>query len=256
MTAQELLSRHDVAHIRANNPGLMTLSGTNTWLLGRDPTYVVDPGPLLDDHVAAIVAEAEARGGAAAILATHAHADHVDALDAVCDALGGPPVVIGTGGPDAVGPLRAVPIPGHAPEHVAWVAGPVGFSGDAVLGEGSVFVAPGQGGLAGYLEGLRGLRALDLELIGPGHGPVVTDPRAKLDEYLDHRVDRERRLLAALDAGRRSVDELLDDAWSDAPAALRFPAMITLAAHLEKLDEEGRLPAGVERPTLPEGLHG
>ena len=126
--------------------------------------------------------------------------------------------------------------------------GRVCFTGDAVLGTGSVFVAPGPGSLAGYLAALRRLRALPLELLCPGHGPPVDDPAAKLDEYLAHRLDRERRLLDALARGLRSEGELLDDVWDDAPTALRFAAGVTLRAHLEKLSDEGRLPAGVEIP--------
>ncbi len=82
----------------------------------------------------------------------------------------------------------------------------------------------------------------------PGTGPVVEDPAAKLDEYVAHRRERERRLLEALGAGARSVSELLDGAWSEVPEILRPAATVTLAAHLDKLDDEGRLPAGVERP--------
>ena len=77
---------------------------------------------------------------------------------------------------------------------------------------------------------------------------MVEDPRAKLDEYIAHRLDRERRLLDALAGGRRTVEELLDSAWSDVPAELRPVAALTLAAHLDKLAEEDRLPPGVERP--------
>ena len=105
-------------------------------------------------------------------------------------------------------------------------------------------------GLDAYLEGLERLRSRTLELLLPGHGPVVADPAAKLDEYISHRLDRERRLIAALDAGKRSVPELLDDVWDDAPSALRPAAAWTLAAHLDKLESEGRLPEGVERPEL------
>jgi glyoxylase-like metal-dependent hydrolase (beta-lactamase superfamily II) len=128
------------------------------------------------------------------------------------------------------------------------VTGRVALTGDAVLGEGSVFIAPDPGALAGYLDALRALRARALDVLLPGHGPPVDDPAAKLDEYIAHRLDRERRLVAALEAGRRSVDELLDDVWDDAPAALRPAAAVTLAAHLDKLADEGRLPEGVERP--------
>jgi hypothetical protein len=84
-----------------------------------------------------------------------------------------------------------------------------------------------------------------------GHGPPVTDPPALLERYLEHRRDRERRLLEALADGLRTVDELLDRVWDDAPASLRPAAAATLAAHLDKLDEEGRLPDGVQRPPWP-----
>ena len=94
--------------------------------------------------------------------------------------------------------------------------------------------------LGGYLAGLRRLRELDLAVLLPGHGPPIWDVRAKLDEYLAHRLDRERRLLAALEQGLRSEDELLDSAWADAPAELRPFAAISLRAHLEKLRAEGR----------------
>src|SRR5262249_11686615 len=114
---------------------------------------------------------------------------------------------------------------------------------------GSVFVYPDPGALIGYLDGLRRLRARGFSLLLPGHGPVVEDPQAKLDEYLAHRLDRERRLVAALDDGLRSADQLLDRAWAGAAAELRPGAAVTLAAHLDKLAEEGRLPDGVERPS-------
>jgi glyoxylase-like metal-dependent hydrolase (beta-lactamase superfamily II) len=146
------------------------------------------------------------------------------------------------------GPFEALATPGHAPDHFTFVMGAVAFTGDAVLGEGSVFIAPDPGALAAYLDALRRLRALDLELICPGHGPLVPDPAARIGAYLAHRAQREERLLAAIAEGRRSVDELLDAAWDDAPAALRPAAAVTLAAHLDKLAEEGRLPADVERP--------
>jgi glyoxylase-like metal-dependent hydrolase (beta-lactamase superfamily II) len=243
-----LLERHDVALVRAGNASAFTLDGTNTWLIGRDPAYVVDPGPLLDAHLDAILAEAGRRGGIGGIAVTHSHADHVEAVEALAERAGGVPVAREGG----LGPLRSVPTPGHAPDHVAWIAGPVAFTGDAVLGEGSVFLWPDPGALRGYLDALDALRGTGLELLAPGHGPPVGDPDAKLTEYIEHRLDRERRLLAALEAGRRGVDELLDEAWSEVPDLLRPAAAVTLAAHLDKLAEEGRLPAGVERPGLPE----
>jgi glyoxylase-like metal-dependent hydrolase (beta-lactamase superfamily II) len=149
------------------------------------------------------------------------------------------------------GPLEVIATPGHAPDHLAFVVGTAALTGDAVLGEGSVFIAPDPGALDGYLRGLERLRRRELTVLLPGHGPVVTDPAAKIDEYVEHRLTRERRLLAALADGARSVTEMLDAAWGDVPELLRPAATVTLAAHLDKLAAEGRLPAGAERPTGP-----
>lgn len=251
------LDQHDVALVRADNPGPFTLSGTNTWIVGRDPCWVVDPGPALDAHLATIEAEVERRGGAAGIVLTHDHNDHADAAPVLAQRLAARvaatraanAVRIADG--DRVGPFTVVATPGHAPDHVALLAGPVCFTGDAILGEGSVFIAPDPGALSGYLAALERLQGLELDVLCPGHGPVVDDPSAKIGEYLAHRRERERRLVAALDAGLRSVEELLDEVWDDAPAVLRPAAAVTLAAHLDKLEEEGRLPEGVERPKWP-----
>jgi glyoxylase-like metal-dependent hydrolase (beta-lactamase superfamily II) len=248
----------DVGLVTADNPGPFTLQGTNTWLVGRDPCFVVDPGPLMTAHLERVMSDARDRGGIGGIAVTHDHLDHTEAVAELRARAGGVPVAaaryegadVRLGDGDTFGPLRAVATPGHAADHLAYIAGGVCFSGDAVLGEGSVFVWPDPGALRGYLEALERLRAMDLRAICPGHGPVVLDPAAKLDEYVAHRLDRERRLVAALDRGLRTADELIDRVWSDAPAALRPAAMVTLAAHLDKLDEEGRLPEDVERPQL------
>jgi glyoxylase-like metal-dependent hydrolase (beta-lactamase superfamily II) len=250
------LARYDVVGIRADNPGPFSLTGTNTWVVGRDPAWVVDPGPALPAHVEAVAVEVERRGGLGGIALTHDHGDHAEGVPALRERLGGAAPVAAARGEveivladgDRAGPFEALATPGHAPDHLAFVRGEVGFSGDAVLGTGSVFVAPDPGALAGYLTGLARLRARDLALLCPGHGPLVEDPAAKLDEYVAHRRERERLLLDALARGLRSSDELLDAAWSDAPAILRPAAAITLAAHLDKLADEGRLPDGVERP--------
>jgi glyoxylase-like metal-dependent hydrolase (beta-lactamase superfamily II) len=253
----------EVVGIRAANPGPFSLTGTNSWVIGRDRAWLVDPGPALPEHLDALTAELEARGGLAGIALTHDHHDHSEAVPAIRErfpaatlaaARGEVDVLLADG--DKFGPLEALATPGHAPDHLAFVVGTVGLTGDAVLGEGSVFVFPDPGALAGYLNGLRKLRARGLTTLGPGHGPPVLDANAKLDEYIAHRLERERRLVAALDAGSRTTDELLDEVWADAPAVLRPAAAVTLAAHLDKLEEEGRLPEGVERPEPWEMLRG
>ncbi len=251
------LAVHDVVLVRAANPSRFTLSGTNTWLVGRDPCWVVDPGPALPGHVEAVADAARARGGLGGIAVTHDHADHAEAVGPLRAAAGAArevPVVAGRL-PGAVPraqamPFAVVPTPGHAPDHLAFrTPGGVLFSGDAVLGEGSVFVWPDPGALAGYLAALEGLLAEPPELICPGHGPLVERPAAKLREYLDHRHAREAALVAALEAGARTVDALLDAAWADVPDVLRPAAAVTLAAHMDKLAGEGRLPADAERPS-------
>ncbi len=250
------LTEDDIVGIRAANPSPFTLSGTNTWIVRRDPAWLVDPGPALPEHLDALEAELRVRGGLGGIALTHDHADHAEAVPALCErfpearvgaARGAVDVLLDDG--DAFGPLRALRTPGHAPDHLAYLVDGVALTGDAVLGEGSVFIYPDPGALAGYLTALERLRELAPAVIAPGHGPPVYDADAKLTQYITHRLDRERRLIAALDAGRRSVDDLLSDVWSDAPASLRPAAAVTLAAHLDKLEEEGRLPDGVERPS-------
>jgi glyoxylase-like metal-dependent hydrolase (beta-lactamase superfamily II) len=232
------LAAHDIALVRAPNPGPYTLSGTNTWVFGHDPAWVVDPGPALPQHLDAVSAEVAARGGAGGIAATHDHPDHVEGLEALRERFG-VPVAVGAAAGETFGPFGVMALPGHADDHAVFLSGRVAFTGDAVLGEGSVFVT---GRLAEYLDGLRRLRALDLALLCPGHGPPVWDPQARLDGYIEHRLERERRLVDALERGLRTEDELLDAVWDDAPPALRGAAALTLRAHMEKLRGEERWP--------------
>jgi glyoxylase-like metal-dependent hydrolase (beta-lactamase superfamily II) len=246
---------HDVVGLRAGNPGPFTLSGTNTWIVGSDPAWLVDPGPDLGEHVALVLAEVGARGGLGGVALTHDHSDHSGAVAAVRDRFPHVPLAAARGDVDRLlrdgstfGPLEVVSTPGHAPDHLAFIVGDAALTGDAVLGEGSVFIAPDPGALTRYLDALRELRRRDLTVLLPGHGPLVSDPAAKLDEYVAHRLQRERRLVEGLDEGARTIDEMLDAAWGDVPDLLRPAATVTLAAHLDKLATEGRLPEGVERP--------
>jgi glyoxylase-like metal-dependent hydrolase (beta-lactamase superfamily II) len=258
----------DVVLVRGSNTGPMTLSGTNTYLVGK-PAWIVDPGPPDAGHARTVLEAVAELGGAAGIVLTHRHFDHAGAVALVRDeldveVLGGPEPQARSryGEPDAedlgevgivsegqrAGPFEVFETPGHAADHIALLTrdGQL-FCGDTVLGEGSVFIPPGGGSLGRYLESLARLRDLNARVLYPGHGPVVQDPRAKLDEYISHRLERERRLVEGLDDGLRTRDELLDAVWNDAPHALRGAPGMTLESHLDKLDHEGRLPDGVER---------
>jgi glyoxylase-like metal-dependent hydrolase (beta-lactamase superfamily II) len=242
----------DVIRIVAPNPGPMTLQGTNTYLVGRDRAYVVDPGPAIDSHVKAVRVAADERGGIGGVVLTHSDADHSAAVPALDAPLlwgrvsegGGDPRQPVEEPPERIGPFSAVPTPGHAADHVSYVWGDVCFCGDLVLGEGSTIVGPSRlgGSLPEYMSSLERLAELDVRLLCPGHGAWITDPPAKLREYREHRLERERRLLAALAGGERSRHRLLDAVWDDVPDVLRPMAALAMEAHLEKLNAEGRLP--------------
>ena len=251
----DLLTHYDILRVRARNPGPLTLSGTNTWVVGRRPTWIVDPGPLLDEHLVRISAAIDARGGLGGVVLTHDHHDHTEAVGALLERYPAP-LAAGRGAVDVqlsehvrFGPFDVVPTPGHAADHFALVADGACFTGDAVLGEGSVFISPYRGAMAGYLLALTRLRLReDFNVLCPGHGPPVWDAHTKLEEYVAHRIDRENSLIMALGEGRRTIQELLDAVWPEVPEQLFPLATATLAAHLDKLEEEQILPAGVERP--------
>jgi glyoxylase-like metal-dependent hydrolase (beta-lactamase superfamily II) len=240
-------SPEGVVRVRAPNPSPLTLDGTNTYIVGD---WVVDPGPADPSHLDRVFdAVSDTVSGEtrlAGIVLTHDHPDHAEGASGLAERAGGA-AIVRPGGGERVGPFETIATPGHSPDHVCLVAGPALFTGDTVLGEGSVFIGPREGSLAAYLDSLRRLRRLAVEVICPGHGPFVWTPHQKLDEYIEHRLERERQLLDALAAGARTTDELLDAAWSDVPASLRPAAALTLEAHLDKLATDGRLPEGVER---------
>jgi len=228
----------DVERLTAPNPSPMTLEGTNTYVVGRDPATVIDPGPDDPGHIEAVREAAESRGGIGAVLLTHYDGDHTEGVER----LGVEPTKPADG--EVVAGLTAVATPGHAAEHLAFLRGDACFCGDLILGQGSTIVGPREfgGSLADYMESLRKLQGLDLAVLYPGHGPEVHDPQAKIAEYIAHRQEREDRLVAALDRGERRRAALLAEVWNDVPDELRGAAAIAMQAHLEKLEDEGRLP--------------
>lgn len=253
-----LLRDYDILRLRAPNPGPLTLTGTNTWVVGRRPAWVVDPGPSIDTHVKRVMAAIDARGGLGGVALTHDHADHSEAVEALLDAYPAPlaagarrDATVKLADDVCFGPFQAVHTPGHAADHYALIGDGACFTGDAVLGDGSVLITPHPGAMAGYLLALTRLRLReDFNVLCAGHGEVVWDARAKLEEYIAHRVERENRLIVALNEGRRSVADLLDAVWGEVSEELRPAATATLAAHLDKLEDDEVLPRGVERPNF------
>ena len=182
-------------------------------------------------------AAAGERGGAAGVLLTHSHSDHTGGNEM----LGIEPAPVADG--EVNGGLEAVATPGHSADHFCFFTEDgVCFSGDLILGWGSTYVPPDGGSLAAYLLSLRLIQSREPSLICTGHGPWITDPAAKVAEYIEHREARENGLLEAMARGERSRMVLLEEVWSDVPEQLRPAANVVMEAHLQKLEAEGRLP--------------
>jgi glyoxylase-like metal-dependent hydrolase (beta-lactamase superfamily II) len=239
-----------IVRVLAPNPGLRELEGTNTWVLGRWPAVVVDPGPDDDGHLRTVL---ETAGRVAAIVLTHDHPDHAPGAARLSATSGAP--VLAARPPEGGERLHdgqvvrapgvaitAVPTPGHTPDHVAFLGeGGALFTGDAVLGRGTSVIDPPEGDLAQYLRSLRRMRELGPRVIYPGHGPVALHALAKLDEYLDHRAMREEQVLAGLAEGPRTPEELVPSIYGEYPQELYPLAARSVLAHLLKLEAEGRV---------------
>jgi glyoxylase-like metal-dependent hydrolase (beta-lactamase superfamily II) len=148
--------------------------------------------------------------------------------------------------------LRVIATPGHAPDHVAfWLErGRVLFAGDTILGQGSALVAPPEGDMAAYMRSLERIRKLGPRIIAPGHGPLILDPNAKIDEYVRHREQREAQLLEALQRGPATVEELVRKIYVDVDPTLHGLAAQSVRAQLAKLRMEGRIHMLADRYAL------
>ena len=253
MTADQITP--DVARVLAPNPSMMTLDGTNTYLIGRGELAVVDPGPDLPEHVEAIVAALAERGRLRFACVTHHHDDHLPAARRLRERLGVPIVghrlLPGVDRPldheevlelgDAR--LRALVAPGHTADHLCYFLEGDGslFTGDLIAGSGTVIVGEQPGDLVDYLASLRLVDTVGAVRILPGHGPVVDRPRDKIREYLDHRQGREDQMLAALRSAPRSVGALVEDLYADVRPELHGMAARNVRAQLYKLEHEGRV---------------
>ncbi len=140
--------------------------------------------------------------------------------------------------------------PGHAPEHVAFGFDAGMLIGDLAVSEGSVTVNAPEGDMRAYLTSLRRIRTMAPDRLFPAHGPVIEDPKATCERLIRHRLDRERRVFAAVNAGNRTVSDILDSAYDKDLEGVRDLAGMTVRAHLEKLHHEGRIRWDGSRATL------
>lgn len=239
----------------APNPSPMTLDGTNTWLVGSDDGWVViDPGPLDSGHLSAI----GDRGPIRHILLTHGHADHAEGARRLHEMTGAGVRALDplhTYGAEGLGQGDIVPIgdveievvatPGHTSDCLSFhlPSEAALLTGDTVLGRGTTLVAWPDGDLGAYLRSLRDLRdrveAQQVTHLLPGHGPVLADPRAVIDAYLEHRQARLEQIRQAWQGGRRTAEEIVDIVYADVPTPVRLAALVSTQAQVAYLESGG-----------------
>jgi glyoxylase-like metal-dependent hydrolase (beta-lactamase superfamily II) len=252
-----------VRRVVANNPGLMTGPGTNTYLVGIDEVAVIDPGPDLAKHIDAIVG-ASMKERVRWVLLTHTHPDHWPAAAKIRKKTGAQIAAFQPfPKPDEVDitvdriladgdtidgtefRLEALHTPGHAPNHLCfWLDEErVLFTGDHVLNGTTTVVNPQRGGdMKQYLASLDRLKKIKrVARICPGHGDVIEEPTAKLDEYIAHRKQRERQIMKLLKEQPRTIPKIVSTLYTETPDGLIEMAQKQVYAHLLKLKAEGKV---------------
>jgi glyoxylase-like metal-dependent hydrolase (beta-lactamase superfamily II) len=251
-----------VRRLVAPNPGFMTGPGTNTYLLGERDVAVIDPGPAIDRHIDAIV---DSVGVAIRwILVTHTHPDHSPAAPLLARRTGaallGRPAPGGrhqdaTFHPDTIledgatlnteeFDLDVIGTPGHASNHLCYRHCQLAclFTGDHIINGSTVVIDPPDGDMAEYMKSLQRLKGFELAAIAPGHGELMHDPYGAIDWIIDHRLQREEKVAAAVAAHPElTSDELVARVYDDVDPALHEVAERSLLAHLLKLHLEGRI---------------
>ncbi|MCX7299884.1 MAG: MBL fold metallo-hydrolase [Rhodobacterales bacterium] len=264
-----------ILRVIAPNPSLMTERGTNTYLLGRDRVIVIDPGPLDETHLAALL-RALAGRAVEQIIVTHSHLDHSGLAPSLSRATGAQVLAFGdshagrsavmetlalqglAGGGEGVdaaftpdvtvahgevietgaGLVRVIHTPGHFGNHLSLQWGDVVFSGDHVMGWATSLVSPPDGDLTDFMQSLARLREAGARILLPGHGAAVTDPEGRIDWLTAHRKAREAQILDALAEGPAGVERLTARVYADVPVALHVAAGRNVLAHL--IDLAGR----------------
>jgi glyoxylase-like metal-dependent hydrolase (beta-lactamase superfamily II) len=259
-----------VRRLLAPNPSHFTYTGTQTHIVGRGEVAVIDPGPDIAEHVAAIL-EATAAERIVAIVCTHTHRDHSPATRPLKAATGAPivgcsPLALADDGPRADASfdwdyspdrvlgdgevltgggwtLEAVATPGHTSNHLCFALPQANalFSGDHVMGWSTTIVSPPDGDMAAYMASLDKLLTREEAVYYPAHGPAVEEPRKLVRGLLLHRRQREAQIMAQLAGGRRRISDMVADMYRDIDPALHPAAARSVLAHLLDLEARARV---------------
>lgn len=276
-----------IRRVVANNPGPFTYTGTGTYIVGRDTAgagvAVIDPGPLDDAHLAALLATVEGQT-VSHVLVTHTHRDHAPLARPFARAVGAPilaaappartvhasaaldedddesffPDIVLTGGERLEGDgwaLEALATPGHASNHMAFVLPEETalFSGDHVMGWSTTIVAPPDGDMIAYMASLEAVIARGFATIWPTHGAPITGPGPFLEAYRAHRLMREAQVLERLAAGDRTIAEMVPVLYAGVDRRLWPAASLSVWAHLIALVRLGR--ATAEPEATPQAIY-
>ena len=255
-----------IARVLAHNPSAFTYTGTQTYVVGTGEVSVIDPGPNLPEHLAALH-EAIGDRPLVAILCTHTHRDHSPAAGPLAAATGAPVIgcaplvldslgpradeafdasyapdrVLGDGEAVAVDGMRlvAVATPGHTSNHLCYAVGDALFTGDHVMGWSTTVVFPPDGDMAAYMSSLEKLRGRDDRIFFPAHGPPVAKPQQYLRGLIGHRMQRERQIRRLLEGAARAVPEIVAAAYPGLDPRLTTAAGGSVLAHLLDLEARG-----------------
>ncbi len=273
-----------IRRVIANNPGPFTYVGTGTYIVGRGEVAVIDPGPDLDDHLAAILAAVDGER-ISHILVTHHHADHsplsrplaartgarvygravADApvegsirLEAGYDRF--VPDVTVDSGTVLAGPgwtIEALHTPGHTSNHICYALREENalFSGDHIMGWSTTVITPPDGDMGDYLASLEAVRSREFSTLWPTHGAPITEPAPFVAAYAEHRRDRERQILARLAAGDQTIKAMVPVIYAAVDPRLHPAAAHSVLAHMIELVRTGRVvgdgPPGLESRYKP-----
>jgi glyoxylase-like metal-dependent hydrolase (beta-lactamase superfamily II) len=270
-----------VSRVLAHNPGPFTFKGTGVYIVGKTDVAVIDPGPIIPEHLDALKRALDGKR-VTHILVTHTHNDHSPAAQPLKEWTGAKTYAYGPHGSgkaeDGVkveegGDMAFVPdvrvkdgdvikgngftfecvyTPGHTSNHMCFALREEKalFTGDHIMGWSTTVVTPPDGDMAQYMASVRKLLARDDEILYPTHGAPVTDPKPFLEAYLDHRLDRERQILACIKEGVSTIPEMVARMYVDVDKRLHPAASRSVLAHLIQLTNEGRVTLNDGRYTL------